>query len=156
MVIKLISLGIVMCVASLFFLGLGATSDPLFLIISDNPLVVLFRMTATLAALVVAFRSRFTYAFSRKLAAWTGAALTAFGAAGVISRTIAYAFDNYIMPYDYFLIIELGVVFVLAALTYESDQRKFPRKKLMAKAREAAPAKLALHAPSRSKQKSAF
>lgn len=131
MIIKLIAAGIVLCVGLLFLLGMESSSDPLFLIISDNPIVVVLRMAITLGAVVVAFRGRFIYDLSQKIAGVLGACLIGAGILGTFSHTIAYGLDRYIKTYDYFVIFELGVVFLLAAASYQAGRKRLVPLRLL-------------------------
>lgn len=131
MIIKLISLVLVLCSVELFIVGLQSPSDPLFLIVSNNPFFVSLRMLLLLAAVTLAFKSRFRYKISRDAAALAGTFLMIVGASGMMSQTITSQLNGFINYLDFWSLFLIGVVYNLSALSYGFSQRHLLAQKTL-------------------------
>lgn len=131
MVIKLISLILVLCSVELFIVGLQSPSDPLFLIISSNPFAISIRMLLLLAAVILAFKTRFKYRISRDITALVGSFLIIFSASGMMSQTITNEMNGFLNYLDFWLLFLIGVVYNLSALSYQFNRRHLSLKKLL-------------------------
>jgi hypothetical protein len=124
MVLKIISIALALCAAELFLINLQAPSDPLYMIISNNPYFVSIRMLLILAAVGVAFKSHFKYRLTRNSVTVLGSLLLILGTLGAVSQSVTVMFSSFMMYLDFWLIFLIGTVFSIAALSYPSKNAK--------------------------------
>lgn len=131
MVVKLLSVVVAICVGELFVLGVQAPGDPLFLFISNSPVVVAIRLILVATALIISFKKSFVYYFSRSAVGAVGLFLVFIGTMGAISQTISDEFGVYLKVLDFILLMVTGLVFCLATLSYPARRRQLVWRRLL-------------------------
>lgn len=129
MVIKLLSIVVAICAGELLVLGIQAPDDPLFLFISNSQAVVALRLILVVMALIISFRKSFVYYFSRTFIGVIGIFLVFVGGMGAISQTIIDEFGTFVKVLDYILLMQVGLVFCLASLSYPARRRQLVWRK---------------------------
>ena len=124
MIAKFISLAMAVCSIELLILGLQSPDDPLLLIISSNPVLMVLRLLLVLAAVRLAFKNRFKYKISQSVLAFFGALLMFMGLCGMFSQKVADELSVYIKYMDFWMLFLVGLVFALVSLTIIPGYRR--------------------------------
>jgi hypothetical protein len=94
------------------------SDDALFLVASSNIAVNLALLTLACIAVRISYMHKFKIWETYLAAAVTGAVLLFVGAAGVIYTSLDNYFSGLIKPLDFFLILELGIIYGIIGLSY--------------------------------------
>jgi hypothetical protein len=120
---------LMVCSAELALIGLQNPNDLLLLVVSNNPFIIVLRLLLVLGALVLAFKKRFEYKYSREIVGGIGALLMIFGICGMFSQAIADDLSVYIKYLDFWMFCLFGLVFTLASLTLQPGSRQLNAQK---------------------------
>lgn len=127
MTIKVTAITVSVCVVLLYILATLFPNDPYFYLISSNSAVSIGRLIVAAGLINLAFKKKFTTGYGHRLAAGLAIAAVGFGMAGIVIPPMTYSLFNYFKPMDYLFLIESGVIYGLAAASYERGTKRFPR-----------------------------
>lgn len=127
MTIKVTAVLTFACAVLLYVLSALSPNAPYFYLISGGIALAMIRLALAALALALAFQTRFSTVYGQTLAGLSGAALLVFGTVGIMIPAIDYTLFNYIKPLDYIFLMQLGVLFSLAALSHRPGNRRMPR-----------------------------
>ena len=94
------------------------SDDALFLVISSNVVLNLALLSLACLAARISYKDKFKAWESYLAAAITAAALTLVGSVGVIYTSWDNNFSGFVKPLDFFVILELGIIYSIIGLTY--------------------------------------
>ena len=125
MVTKFISLATGIVTLDVYLQSQLYSSDPLFLFASSNlavnVLLVGLMGLAVYFSFIKRFKSWYSFAACSAMAILTGA----LGLAGTFFSSVTYWLPNLIMPLDYMILLEAGVIFGLCSLSYSHAEAPF-------------------------------
>lgn len=98
--------------------------EPLFIFLSDNPITGGIRLAIVALLLAVSFRTDLLRPHLKTVANFFGVFLVVFGVISLLSNSLGWALYNYLMPFDSLLLVELGIMFNLAALSSAGKEQK--------------------------------
>ena len=119
MTIKFISLASAIVTLDVYLQSQLHSNDPLFLFASNNLLVNVGLVILAALVVAVSFKSKFSNWISYLACCVLAACLVTIGVMGTFFSDFIYSFPSILLPLDYMLILEAGVVTGLCALTYK-------------------------------------
>ena len=100
-----------------------SSNDPLFSLTSSSFIVNLLMLILAATAITVSFKTSFRSWYSYAGSALAAIALCFVGIAGIFFPNLVYFFWNILLPLNYMVMLECGVVFGLSCLTYKHATR---------------------------------
>lgn len=99
------------------------SSDPLFLVVSNNPAINMTMVVLATLAISVSFRKRFSNWYGYAATVALAAVLLIIGAGGMFLSNVLYMLPPAVLPLNYMLMLQSGVVLGMCALTYQHAPR---------------------------------
>ncbi len=116
---KILSLATVAGIAYVYFQSLFRYDDALFLLISNNLLIDAFFLCLAVGGAWLSFQKKFEswqlYVGCASLAILLGG----FGLLGIVFSSFDNTLYNLFMPLDYLVMMELGIIYGVCALSYK-------------------------------------
>lgn len=100
-----------------------SSNDPLFSLTSNNFIVNLLMLLLAVAAIAVSFQTRFKSWYSYAACTSAAVVLCIAGIAGIFFPNFLYFFWDILLPLNYMIMLECGVIFGLSSLTYKHAAR---------------------------------
>ena len=107
------------------------SADALFLITSDNTVVNLSLIIVAGLAVYVSFMDKFQSWQSYLATAGVAIVLALTGLVGFVYVGIGNYFDGLIKPFDYIILMQLGITFGICTLSYQHPSVKVPGYRLL-------------------------
>lgn len=120
---KFISLATAIVTLDVYLQSQLHSSDPLFLVVSNNTAVNMLMVVLAAAAIAVSFRSRFKSWYGYTAVSALAALFIAFGAMGLFFSGFSARLWMIFLPLNYMLLLSCGVVLGVAALSYKHAPR---------------------------------
>jgi hypothetical protein len=127
MTIKVTAITVSVFAMVLYILGAAFPNDPYFDLISSNLIVGIGRLLVAGILLRLALKGRFAAQAGPYIARGAGLALIVLGLIGIVVAPVTYALFSLIKPMDYVFLMQTGIIFCLASLTYARGTERFPR-----------------------------
>lgn len=100
-----------------------SSNDPLFSLISNNFIVNLSMLGLAAAAIAISFQTGFKSWYSYAACALAAVILCIAGIAGIFFPGLVYIFWDVLLPLNYMMMLEWGIIFGLSSLTYRHAAR---------------------------------
>ncbi len=126
MIVKFISLATAIVTLDVYLQSQLSSSDPLFFFTSNNLAVNIAFVILSVVMVALSFKKRFDSWLSHAGSVIAGLALFSFGAVGGFMSDANNALTSVLLPLNYLLILEAGVVIGICALSYSHP--KYPEK----------------------------
>jgi hypothetical protein len=94
------------------------SDDALFLVASPNFVVNIVLLSLSVIAVGISYKDKFRLWESYLASSVLGAILLFIGFAGVIYSSLDNHFAGLLKPLDYFILLELGIIYGIMSLTY--------------------------------------
>jgi hypothetical protein len=134
MVKKILSLVTAIAIAYVYLESQLQPGDALFLVTSSNIAVNAVLVAIACAGVYISFLDRFKYQQTYIAAVASAVMLSTLGLFGVIYTGFGNYFGGVIKPFDYLIILQLGVVLSIGVLTSQPATRRLQLPKLLSAA----------------------
>ena len=99
------------------------SGDPLFLVVSSNLAINMIMVVLAALAVSVSFRKHFSNWYSYAATASAAGLLLIIGGAGMFLSNVLYMLPPAILPLNYIMMLQCGIVLAASALSYQHAPR---------------------------------
>jgi len=119
MVTRSISLATGLVSLAVFLASQLFSNDPLFLFISSGLIVNILMVGLSAAAIYISYQKRFSSWYVFFVCSMLAIVMMASGFLGVFYSDSIHSLFSALLPFDYILTMQCGIVFAICALSYE-------------------------------------